>query len=186
MFVTILLVTAGVQDAISIQWVEARDAAKNLIMHKRTPSRQRRIIWPKYQERPAWETLLMEARVLQHAGGLSAGFFLFSSSILDQPLPRSRRLINPVQPTLCWYAEVCLQWVLACALLWLRKTEAICAQQQAGRGRSWGRAYRFTLPGFIGAEGPQLQTPLNLFTFGCRRCGVRLGNAEIKPPAKTQ
>lgn len=30
------------------------------------------------------------------------------------------------------------------------------------------------------------QTPLNLFTFGCRRCGVRLGNAETKPPAKTQ
>lgn len=47
MSVTILVVTTGVEDAISIRRVEARDAAKNLIMHKRTPPRQRRIIRPK-------------------------------------------------------------------------------------------------------------------------------------------
>ena len=111
-------------------------------------------------------------------GGCLQLFFFFSALILDGPLPRSRKLINPVQPTLCWYAEVCLQQATACALLWRRETEAVCAQQPAGRGRSRGREHKSVLPGFTEAEGPQLQTPLNLLTVG-GRCGATLGKAGI-------
>lgn len=44
----------------------------------------------------------LEKHGLQHSGGhLLLGFFLSSSSILDQPLPRSRKLVTPVQPGVC-------------------------------------------------------------------------------------
>lgn len=74
---------------------------------------------------------------------------------------------------------MCLQPATACALLWRRKTEAFCAQQPAGRERSRGREHKSVLPGSTGVEGPQLQTLLNLLTFGGWRCGVRLGEAGI-------
>lgn len=37
------------------------------------------------------------------------------------------------------------------------------------------------LPGFTGAEGPELQTQLDLFTLGGMKCGVRPGDTAVTP-----